>query len=137
MQPSFPYGVWFPVRSVRQGINVTPQGEAYPDYPLLEDEYLDSGGQLSVAEFSCDSIAGGDASLLDLMDENTHGLGAREALLVVLGMGKFGVLTLDDILHVPEAKACWLALVLELERAALELLKLKCAERSQSCPSLA
>jgi hypothetical protein len=124
MQGGFPYGVWFPDRAVRHAVAENDAGEHYIEYEDLEDEWLDAGRGISVAEFCERLLVGGDHSLWELLSDQSQRLHSSEAMLVVLGGGRFGVVTLEDFLQSAEAKACWLALVLDLERAALEVVKL-------------
>jgi hypothetical protein len=91
------------------------------------------GDSNAVSEFAEGLLIPGSTTLWALIHATEFDLDARHlAALVVRDIGKFGIVTVDDLISRPIVKSCWLAATLELERAA----KLLCRRRLSDCLSV-
>ncbi len=119
---AFPYAVLFPERVMEECVDRSPGGELFIDYAVLHQHALDYPSEF-LTVFTNRNVLPGDTSVWELLNSAEFGLSAGSAGLVVRGVSDFGVITLDTLLHRPEAKACWLTLSLELEVSVLGALK--------------
>lgn len=117
----FPFAVFHPHRALFEAIEETDSEELYLNYEAFDNVSL--GDPVADCTSEISDLLPGTTSLWDMLHFEHLFLKHDQSALVIVEPGEYSVLTLEDIVGRPAAKACWMSATLELENAALEFCK--------------